>query len=61
MKNCFEKYLTEKCANCPFWADSADSQTIGCTMIASNMDCVCKRSFWDKFRKTSKENANEEV
>lgn len=61
MKNCLNEYLTKECENCTFWADGANGQTIGCTMIASNMDCVYKRSLWDKFRKTFMEDITKEI
>ena len=30
MRNCFEGYLTENCAGCPFWKDGSDG-SIGCS------------------------------
>lgn len=39
MKNCWDGYLTEKCANCPFWADSTDDRGIGCAIPAPIMGC----------------------
>lgn len=39
MKNCLEEYLTEKCANCPFWADGTDNRGIGCVIPAPIMYC----------------------
>lgn len=39
MKSCLDGYLTEKCANCPFWDDGTDDRGIGCAIPAPIMEC----------------------